>query len=198
LAMIGSGVPFGANTACQPEAMRSGTVSAMVGRLTRALTGLQQLLPLRLPQSPTHDQLQAIVSGLAGLAIENGDWDLCEIAGVPPIVEDGVWREGFIVSRIVPFGMATSQPKGRHRRMGSGEVLGGGQQMLGPRNDDQPIRLRLRQTNGWDRSRDHIRPSTHRYRAVLRGLRTLAGGDRTGWLGRQDSNLRIPHLVGTV
>jgi hypothetical protein len=62
------------------------------------------------------------------LAIENGDWDLCEIAGVPPIVEDGVWREGFIVSRIVPFGMATSQPKGRHRRMGSGEVLGGGQQ----------------------------------------------------------------------
>jgi hypothetical protein len=28
---------------------------------------------------------------------------------------------------------------------------------------------------------------------VLRGLRLLAGGDRTGWLGRQDSNFRIPH-----
>jgi hypothetical protein len=30
------------------------------------------------------------------------------------------------------------------------------------------------------------------------GSRSLAGRDRTGWLGRQDSNLRIPHLVGTV
>src|SRR5262249_6066790 len=32
LAIIGSGVPFGANTASQLEAIRSGTVSAMVGR----------------------------------------------------------------------------------------------------------------------------------------------------------------------
>jgi Tripartite tricarboxylate transporter family receptor len=32
LAMIGSGVPFGANTASQLDAMRPGTVSAMVGR----------------------------------------------------------------------------------------------------------------------------------------------------------------------
>jgi hypothetical protein len=34
-----------------------------------------------------------------------------------------------------------------------------------------------------------------RYRAVLRGLRTLAGGDRTGWLGRQDSKLCIRMIV---
>jgi hypothetical protein len=32
-----------------------------------------------------------------------------------------------------------------------------------------------------------------RYSAVLRRLRTLAGGDRTGWLGRQDSKLCIPN-----
>jgi hypothetical protein len=32
-----------------------------------------------------------------------------------------------------------------------------------------------------------------RYRVVLRGLHMLPSGDRTGWLGRQDSKLCIPN-----
>jgi hypothetical protein len=37
-----------------------------------------------------------------------------------------------------------------------------------------------------------------RYRVVLRGFRMLAGGDRTGWLGRQDSKLCISKWCLTV
>jgi hypothetical protein len=49
---------------------------------------------------PTHDQLQAIVSGLAGLAIESNRWSDCAVEGVPPVFEGGHWREGYIVNPI--------------------------------------------------------------------------------------------------
>jgi Protein of unknown function (DUF429) len=70
-------------------------------RLVSAVAQLKELFPLRVSQTPNHDQLQALVAGIAGLAIEKGQWDLCEIAGVAPTLEEGVWREGFIVSRSV-------------------------------------------------------------------------------------------------
>ncbi len=51
---------------------------------------------LVLTTGPTHDQLQALVSGLAGLAIEQEDGTRASLAGVGPSVVDGSWREGYI------------------------------------------------------------------------------------------------------
>jgi hypothetical protein len=70
--------------------------------LTTYLDELARLFPLRLNQSMTHDEIQATVSGLAGLAIESGQWKNCKSAGVPPSLVDGQWREGFIVNRTRP------------------------------------------------------------------------------------------------
>lgn len=47
-----------------------------------------------------HDELQALISGLAGLAIEHNSWRQCSVVGIPPMLEDGCWREGFIVSPV--------------------------------------------------------------------------------------------------
>ena len=66
--------------------------------LEERLAGLSRVVPLRLSGCPTHDQLQAVVAGLAGLAIEMNAWDVCHAAGVPPFVCQGNWREGFIVN----------------------------------------------------------------------------------------------------
>lgn len=65
----------------------------------RSIAQLLKLFALRLSFEPTHDELQAIIAGLAGLAIEQNDWDLCEVAGIPPAFEQGFWREGFIANR---------------------------------------------------------------------------------------------------
>ena len=66
--------------------------------LARGLAALQELFPLRLSREPTHDQLQALVAGLAGLAIERGEWAACAVAGLRPVIEVGCWREGYIVN----------------------------------------------------------------------------------------------------
>ena len=66
--------------------------------LRNRLDALKELFPLRLSAAPTHDQLQALVSGLAGLAVGRDEWDACAVAGVPPVVEEQYWREGFIVN----------------------------------------------------------------------------------------------------
>jgi hypothetical protein len=62
------------------------------------LLALGSILPLHLSGRPTHDQLQAVVAGLAGLAIEMNAWNACAVAGLPPFACDGYWREGFIVN----------------------------------------------------------------------------------------------------
>jgi hypothetical protein len=55
-------------------------------------------LRLAPPRTPTHDQLQAIVSGFGGLGIEHQDGTLAAVAGVSPTMIDGTWREGYIVT----------------------------------------------------------------------------------------------------
>ena len=72
--------------------------------LNTYLDGLQRLFPLRQNQSQllTHDEIQATVSGLAGLAIESRQWKDCRCSGIPPRLVDGHWREGFIVNRLPP------------------------------------------------------------------------------------------------
>jgi hypothetical protein len=53
---------------------------------------------LDVDREPTHDQLQALVSGLAGIAIARGRPDNYFTHGVSPRWIDGYWREGFILN----------------------------------------------------------------------------------------------------
>jgi hypothetical protein len=55
---------------------------------------------LKVDREPTHDQLQAIVSGLAGVAITRGRPEEYSVQGIPPRKIDGTWREGFIVNPV--------------------------------------------------------------------------------------------------
>lgn len=66
--------------------------------ITAKLDEVQALLPLTLADAPTHDELQALVAGLAGIAMEEGAIGTCDVAGVAPFMRDGSWREGFIVN----------------------------------------------------------------------------------------------------
>ena len=64
----------------------------------RKLAELQGLFPLQVRPDLTHDELQALVAGLAGLALERVDSQGYDIVGCPPVQEDGFWREGFIIN----------------------------------------------------------------------------------------------------
>jgi hypothetical protein len=70
---------------------------ARISDRIEALGALRSLLPLAEGPLPTHDQLQALVGGLAGLALSEGDPSGFRILGHPPRREEGHWREGFIV-----------------------------------------------------------------------------------------------------
>jgi len=45
----------------------------------------------------THDQLQAVVGGVAGVRWASGDHDAVTLAGAAPFRLDGSWREGYIM-----------------------------------------------------------------------------------------------------
>lgn len=47
---------------------------------------------------PSHDELQATVAGLSGLQLAKRGLCGAERYGVNPLMEDGIWREGFIIS----------------------------------------------------------------------------------------------------
>jgi hypothetical protein len=66
--------------------------------ITKRLEALRQVFPIEVNFIPSHDELQAIVAGLSGLAIERGDWQSCIVSGRAPSFEDNYWREGFIVN----------------------------------------------------------------------------------------------------
>jgi hypothetical protein len=55
---------------------------------------------LKLPRDPGHDELQALVAGLAGPAIAARDPSRVRLSGVAPCLTDGFWREGFIVNAL--------------------------------------------------------------------------------------------------
>jgi hypothetical protein len=50
------------------------------------------------PREASHDELQSVVAGLAGLALLLGGVESCDIRGLDPHLHDGHWREGVIVS----------------------------------------------------------------------------------------------------
>ena len=70
---------------------------ATVCDLAEAFAALQATVPVTVNRPPNHDQLQAIVGGLAGLALEARDPAGARIVGSTAKREDGHWREGFIV-----------------------------------------------------------------------------------------------------
>jgi len=59
---------------------------------------LQRLFGFGVPRLPNHDELQALVAGLAGVAILAGDTSAYVVDGTPPKKLDGVMVEGFIVN----------------------------------------------------------------------------------------------------
>ncbi|MDR3792425.1 MAG: hypothetical protein P4L03_03500 [Terracidiphilus sp.] len=75
---------------------------AQVSDLARAYADLRNIVPFTTNRPPNHDQLQAIVGGLPGLALEERNNAALRIVGAPPRREDGHWREGFIVLPVPP------------------------------------------------------------------------------------------------
>jgi hypothetical protein len=75
---------------------------ARVSDLAEAYDNLQSIVSFTVNRPPNHDQLQAIVGGLAGLALEAHGGDGARIVGAPPRREEGQWREGFIVLPLPP------------------------------------------------------------------------------------------------
>jgi hypothetical protein len=87
-----------------------------VSHLAEAWAALTEMLPIRASQPPNHDQMQAIVGGLPGLALEQravsgiraGAREEAaietRIVGQPPRHEGGHWREGFIAVPLPPAG----------------------------------------------------------------------------------------------
>jgi len=75
---------------------------ARVSDLAEAFGALRSLIPLAVDRPPNHDQLQAIVGGLPGLALEERSTASARIVGNPPRREEGHWREGFIVLPLPP------------------------------------------------------------------------------------------------
>jgi hypothetical protein len=59
---------------------------------------LTESFPLHISDALSHDELQAAVSGLGGLALEISMGDGFELVGLPPVSFEGIWREGFIVN----------------------------------------------------------------------------------------------------
>lgn len=62
------------------------------------LHDLSEIFPLRVEGNPSHDELQALVAGLAGISLQQGDWSRCRVEGRPPFEFNGYWREGLIVN----------------------------------------------------------------------------------------------------
>lgn len=85
-----------------------------VSHLAEAWEALTTLLPITSSQPPNHDQMQAIVGGLPGLAIEQRSHIGTRIVGQPPRQEGGYWREGFIA---VPLPPVAEPETGRLRWM---------------------------------------------------------------------------------
>jgi Protein of unknown function (DUF429) len=75
---------------------------ARISDLASRFAALQTLVPLTVNHPPNHDQLQAIVCGLPGLALEAQNPTDARFVGEPPRREDGHWREGFIVLPLPP------------------------------------------------------------------------------------------------
>lgn len=78
---------------------------ARASDITARLTDLCALFPLVTNSQPNHDELQALVAGLAGLALEGGAGTDIFVSGSAPFRLGGHWREGLIVNRRRPISL---------------------------------------------------------------------------------------------
>ena len=66
------------------------------------LSQLRQLRALALSTDlPTHDQLQALVSGIAAESFSAGEVARIALSGIPPTSASGVWCEGYIMNPVL-------------------------------------------------------------------------------------------------
>ena len=70
---------------------------ASVADVQDAGARLQARTGVTLEQVRTHDQLQAVVGGIAGAWWAAGRTERVQLAGAPPFRLDGSWREGYIM-----------------------------------------------------------------------------------------------------
>ena len=93
------------------SAWRALGLSPLLGKRNCKLGGiidraarLRQIYDLTLSSDPSHDELQALVAGLAGPAILNGDSSGYRAYGTAPTMKDGIRVEGYIVNptRLLP------------------------------------------------------------------------------------------------
>ncbi len=78
----------------RPLPAKSRSTEADLRAWTRAL---KDHAGIAVPRLPTHDELQALAAGLAGVFIHEQDASRWEAIGRPLLKIDGSWREGFIV-----------------------------------------------------------------------------------------------------
>jgi hypothetical protein len=62
------------------------------------LKALRELIPISLDEPPSHDELQALIAGLAGLSLLGSRTINYSFTGEKPVRLEGTWREGFIVN----------------------------------------------------------------------------------------------------
>jgi len=75
---------------------------ARTSDIQTGLSLLREIFALDVPATCSHDELQALVSGLAGAALQAGETGAYRLAGVAPIHLEGSWREGFILEPVRP------------------------------------------------------------------------------------------------
>lgn len=71
---------------------------ASAGSLAPWHAALQTLGVHGVPHDASHDDLQGVVAGLAGITLLRDGIAACDVRGVDPSLERGTWREGVIVS----------------------------------------------------------------------------------------------------
>jgi hypothetical protein len=106
---------------------------ARVSDLAACFAALKELVPLTVNHPPNHDQLQAIVGGLPGLALEAQDSIGARFVGEPPRREDGHWREGFIVLPLPPRPASNLHWIPEERSTQRADILRRGNDFLGVR-----------------------------------------------------------------
>lgn len=78
-----------------------GKARASASQLTTCTATLGGVVPLALTRPPSHDELQAVVAGLAGLSLLNHPNIGWKLFGSKPTRLLGAWREGFIVNPVI-------------------------------------------------------------------------------------------------
>jgi hypothetical protein len=70
--------------------------------ISERLRVLEATVGLSFHGAPNHDELQAMVAGVAVSSLASGEWSSLPLAGTEPLVLHGTWREGYILNPELP------------------------------------------------------------------------------------------------